>query len=97
MITKLVENLQSILWPSFKRLMSFSNPLKSNNIVEFFSDEWVKGDPKKSCNQVCHKYGRQCRADKQSELDTEQEIRDAFELAGYPCASYGGKISSGRN
>ena len=52
---------------------------------------WVKGESGQPCDEVCQTIGKVCNAEKQSGIDSESKVKDAFKQAGYTCKSILGK------
>ena len=55
---------------------------------------WIKGESGQTCNEVCQAVGKQCNAEAQSSLDTNEKVAAAFLEAGYTCKSF---VPNGRD
>ena len=55
---------------------------------------WIKGENGQTCNEVCQAVGKQCNAEAQSSLDTNEKVAAAFLEAGYTCKSF---VPNGRD
>ena len=49
---------------------------------------WIKGKNGQNCDQVCGEVGKKCNAERQSSLDTNKKVADAFLQAGYTCKTF---------
>merc|ERR1712088_492277 len=49
---------------------------------------WFKGENGQTCNEVCQAVGKQCNAEMQSSLDTNEKVAAAFLQTGYTCKSF---------
>jgi len=59
-----------------------SSPVADSNTT------WILGDKDESCDDVCSRYGRVCAAEQTSRrFSSEQELHDAFAVAGIECNS----------
>merc|ERR1712176_14895 len=54
---------------------------------------WTKGEAGQACDTVCANKGLRCDSEKQSGLDTDEEVKDAFAAAGYSCKGFHGARS----